>query len=159
MSYWLLLKSVNLEENSQSLCSLQYCKDTYMEGGGIELRAPNTRGRLAVTAATFYTWYCHQSPLFVTLEKECIESKFTFSDKLFSRNETIHALFRWEPNCNVGRKQRYGNFFVAYWKLAYLTTLIRFVRSEVFTAVTMKYAVFWDVTPCGSCKNRRFGGT
>jgi hypothetical protein len=29
---------------------------------------------------------------------------------------------------------------------------------EVFTAVTMKNAVFWDVTPCGSCKNRRFGG-
>jgi hypothetical protein len=24
-------------------------------------------------------------------------------------------------------------------------------------AVTMKNAVFWDVTPCGSCKNRRFG--
>jgi hypothetical protein len=23
----------------------------------------------------------------------------------------------------------------------------------------MKNAVFWDVTPCGSCKNRRFGGT
>jgi hypothetical protein len=22
-----------------------------------------------------------------------------------------------------------------------------------------KNAVFWDVTPCGSCKNRRFGGT
>jgi hypothetical protein len=33
------------------------------------------------------------------------------------------------------------------------------VRFEVFTAVTMKNAVFWDVTPCGSCKNRRFGGT
>jgi hypothetical protein len=25
------------------------------------------------------------------------------------------------------------------------------VRFEVFTAVTMKNAVFWDVTPCGSC--------
>jgi hypothetical protein len=25
--------------------------------------------------------------------------------------------------------------------------------------VTMENAVFWDVTPCGSCKNRRFGGT
>jgi hypothetical protein len=25
--------------------------------------------------------------------------------------------------------------------------------------VTMKNGVFWDVTPCGSCKNRRFGGT
>jgi hypothetical protein len=33
------------------------------------------------------------------------------------------------------------------------------VRFEVFTAVTMKNGVFWAVTPCGSCKNRRFGGT
>jgi hypothetical protein len=23
----------------------------------------------------------------------------------------------------------------------------------------MKNAVFWDVTPCGSCNNLRFGGT
>jgi hypothetical protein len=33
------------------------------------------------------------------------------------------------------------------------------VRFEVFTAVTMKNSVFWDVTSCGSCKNRRIGGT
>jgi hypothetical protein len=33
------------------------------------------------------------------------------------------------------------------------------VRFEVSTAVTRKNVVFWDVTPCGSCKNRRFGGT
>jgi hypothetical protein len=33
------------------------------------------------------------------------------------------------------------------------------VRFEVFTAVTMKNGVFWAVTPCGSYKNRRFGGT
>jgi hypothetical protein len=32
-------------------------------------------------------------------------------------------------------------------------------RFEVFTAVTVKNGVFWDVTPCGSCKNRHFGGT
>jgi hypothetical protein len=32
-------------------------------------------------------------------------------------------------------------------------------RFEVFTAVTMKTAVFWDVAPCGFCKNRRFGGS
>jgi hypothetical protein len=25
-------------------------------------------------------------------------------------------------------------------------------------AATMKNVVFWDVTPCGSCKNGRFGG-
>jgi hypothetical protein len=34
-----------------------------------------------------------------------------------------------------------------------------YVTFEVFTAVTMKNGVFWDVTPCGSGKNRRFGGT
>jgi hypothetical protein len=28
------------------------------------------------------------------------------------------------------------------------------VRFEVFTAVTMKNGVFWDVMPCGSCRNR-----
>jgi heterodisulfide reductase subunit B len=33
------------------------------------------------------------------------------------------------------------------------------IRFEVFTAVTMKNGVFWVVTTCGSCKNRRFGGT
>jgi hypothetical protein len=32
-------------------------------------------------------------------------------------------------------------------------------RFEVFTTVTMKNGVFWDVTPCGSCKNRPFRGT
>jgi hypothetical protein len=38
-------------------------------------------------------------------------------------------------------------------------TLVSGVRFEVFTAVTMENGVFWDVTPCGSCKNRHFGGT
>jgi hypothetical protein len=33
------------------------------------------------------------------------------------------------------------------------------VRFEVFPAVTMKNGVYWDVMPCGSCKNRCFGGT
>jgi hypothetical protein len=27
------------------------------------------------------------------------------------------------------------------------------IRYEVFTVVAMKNAVFWDVVPCGSCKN------
>jgi hypothetical protein len=34
-----------------------------------------------------------------------------------------------------------------------------YVRYEVFTAVTMKNAVFWDVAPYRSCVNIRFGGT
>jgi hypothetical protein len=32
------------------------------------------------------------------------------------------------------------------------------LRLEIFTAASMKNGVFWDVKPCGFCKNRRFGG-
>jgi hypothetical protein len=32
------------------------------------------------------------------------------------------------------------------------------VKLEVFTAVTMKISVFWEVTPSGFYKNRRFRG-
>jgi hypothetical protein len=46
----------------------------------------------------------------------------------------------------------YSIIFVLCW------TILRSVRFEVFTAVTMNNAVFWDVTPCGCCKNRRLGG-
>jgi hypothetical protein len=42
-------------------------------------------------------------------------------------------------------------------KMAIITQIL--VRFEVFTAVTMKNGVFWHVTPCGSCKHRRFAGT
>jgi hypothetical protein len=31
--------------------------------------------------------------------------------------------------------------------------------SELGTKLYLKNGVFWDVTPCGSCKNRRFRGT
>jgi hypothetical protein len=44
-------------------------------------------------------------------------------------------------------------------KMRKTTVMINDVRFEVFTAVTMKNGVFWDVTPYGSCKNRRFGVT
>jgi hypothetical protein len=44
-------------------------------------------------------------------------------------------------------------------KLSGRCGLDSFVRFEVFTAVTMKNAVFWDVAPRRSCVNRRFGGT
>jgi hypothetical protein len=38
---------------------------------------------------------------------------------------------------------------------------LRRMRRLLVTAsvVPMKNGVFWDVTPCGSCKNRRVGGT
>jgi hypothetical protein len=42
---------------------------------------------------------------------------------------------------------------------SYNRILSEHVRFEVFTAVTMKNGVFWDVKPYDSCKNRRLGGT
>jgi hypothetical protein len=44
-------------------------------------------------------------------------------------------------------------FLKICWTSAY------YIRSQIFTAVTMKNAVFLDVTPCDSSKNRRFRGT
>jgi hypothetical protein len=38
------------------------------------------------------------------------------------------------------------------WRSVYVVeTVYSHVRFKVFTAVTMKNGVFWDVTPCGSC--------
>jgi hypothetical protein len=33
-----------------------------------------------------------------------------------------------------------------------------YVRFEAFTTVTMKKTIFWDMTLCGPCEIRRFGG-
>jgi hypothetical protein len=38
------------------------------------------------------------------------------------------------------------------------TNYIYFLRFDVFTALTVKNAVFWNVAPRDSGKNRRFGG-
>jgi hypothetical protein len=43
--------------------------------------------------------------------------------------------------------------------VVYYIQIDKYGRFEVFTAVIMKQAVFWDVAPCRSCVNRRFGGT
>jgi hypothetical protein len=37
--------------------------------------------------------------------------------------------------------------------------IILLVRLDVLTEATMKNSVFWDVTPCDSYKNLRFGET
>jgi hypothetical protein len=41
--------------------------------------------------------------------------------------------------------------------LPVFTTRLKYVRFEIFMAVTMKNAIFWNVTPCGFCKNQCFG--
>jgi hypothetical protein len=41
----------------------------------------------------------------------------------------------------------------------YISQTLSVYRFQVFKAVTMMNVVFWDVSPCGSCKNKHLGGT
>jgi hypothetical protein len=40
-----------------------------------------------------------------------------------------------------------------------IESIIKAIRMGELGMLAVKNAIFWDVTPCGSCKNRRFGGT
>jgi hypothetical protein len=37
--------------------------------------------------------------------------------------------------------------------------MICLVENAIKEGTRLKNAIFWDVTPCGSCESRRFGGT
>jgi hypothetical protein len=56
------------------------------------------------------------------------------------------------------KSHRSASWWKGPWQCLFANSSWR-VRFKVFAAVTMKDAVFWDMTPCGSCKNRRFLGT
>jgi hypothetical protein len=89
------------------------------------------------------TWACHVC--FFTCNKvPCLARKQISQVSLppAQYSHTAHSI----PGCAV-----YHYTKIRKW--------IDYVRFEVFTAVTMKNGVFLDVTPCSSCKNRRFGGT
>jgi hypothetical protein len=70
-----------------------------------------------------------------------------------------------EELCDVMLKSFNSNFLLSLHlsELSFLKFCRPFnsllVRFEVFTAVTIKNGVLWDVTLCASCKNRRFTGT
>jgi hypothetical protein len=48
---------------------------------------------------------------------------------------------------------------VCYVYSFYRTLSVFFSKLQSNTRLFLKNGVFWVVTPCGSCKNRRYGGT
>jgi hypothetical protein len=54
--------------------------------------------------------------------------------------------------CFLHQRMNTGNR--EFWK-----QVLIYVRFEVSTAVTMMIIIFWEMTPRGSYKNRRFGGS
>jgi hypothetical protein len=85
---------------------------------------------------------------------------------LSARAVTLTSSFKWRIELNESKsvhidftnKKIRQQIFIDGTQVPYANTA-KYVKFEVFTAVTMKNGVFWDVTPCGYCKNRRFGGT
>jgi hypothetical protein len=89
-----------------------------------------------------------------------MRASFGVTDQLLVR---ISAFVRYFKKCEYNEKihQLFLNFKeeeVSVKKETFYNISIN-VRFEVFTAVTMKNGVFWDITLCGSCKSRRFGET
>jgi hypothetical protein len=68
----------------------------------------------------------------------------------------LTCLVFWSLHCMYRSSQCY--YFLEE-EIPFFENKIPFVRFDVFTAMTMKKAAFWDVAPCISCVNRRFGGT
>jgi hypothetical protein len=83
----------------------------------------------------------HSSPILVPLMMEANTSKRQFLQ---------------EPHGVTSQKTVF--FIVTAVKTSNLKLkIVYLVGFEVFTTVPITSAVLWDVTPCGSCKNRRFG--
>jgi hypothetical protein len=70
------------------------------------------------------------------------------------------VITRWETwtdggiyYCNHFEELKYVGDLMKTGDARAIEAALEHLRFEVFTAVTMKNGVFWDVTPCGSCKN------
>jgi hypothetical protein len=76
------------------------------------------------------------------------------------RNKTESASLNNRFCISDSHSDGYKEFYLVGYNAVYqFRTMFSFVRSEVFSAVTTKTTVFWDVAPCRYCINRRFGGT
>jgi hypothetical protein len=52
-----------------------------------------------------------------------------------------------------------GDVLVEYGMVSSCSQLRKRLVVELMNLKPTKNGIFWDVTPCASCKNRRFGGT
>jgi hypothetical protein len=75
---------------------------------------------------------------------------------VYSFNINIH-LCTSQTICRVDGDSKYFMQCVSFEEGTEYLNIIH-MRFEIFTAVTMKNVVFWDVAPCRACVNRRFGG-
>jgi hypothetical protein len=75
------------------------------------------------------------------------------SSPAFYEPESLLPRLQELSNCTYPETDQYSSHSTSYLYRIHLS-----LRFYVLAAVTMKNAVFWYITPFGSCKNRRFGG-
>jgi hypothetical protein len=64
-------------------------------------------------------------------------------------------------NIDVGHSKSYSNYACEVFMVKYSNSGNNIILTEVYMYKIWGFqnVVFWDVTPCDSCKNGRFGGT
>jgi hypothetical protein len=88
----------------------------------------------------------------LTWQYDTLHRRFLFPGR--SRFESPCARYESSGSGSVNKEQ---NRYIA--NISKRDNSLYTLRSEVFTAVTMKNSVFWDVKPCGPCKTQCFGWT
>jgi hypothetical protein len=72
---------------------------------------------------------------------------------MFHQDTKFHIPYGANYRNDTDMKQEYQS------KMEYALPLVLAYQCKGEQELIMKNGVFWVVTPCGSCKNRRFGGT
>jgi hypothetical protein len=80
--------------------------------------------------------------------------------KILESGPDINVHIGWAGPCNKLRNRLLLTVPDAqnYMEAAQWSTVFISTHSLAYYKI-LKNGVLWDVTPCGSCKNRRFGGT
>jgi hypothetical protein len=83
------------------------------------------------------------------------------SSETLHRVDLVRTDVSEEPSASFIRVTRIGELETTLAATSNRRALRRNTKYLLVAAsvVPMKNGVFWVVTPCGSCKNRRFGGT
>jgi hypothetical protein len=136
----------NVSRTKRNVCERKQKRTQHRIGSGVHLAPP----------------FCHVQPTLLKQAFLCVrltiarQRSLVFDEGKRERNRMISVTAKRQSRRTLLRHSGKYNIVIARQRhLNYCG----FIRFEAFKEVTKNSAVFWDVMPCGSCKNRRFGGS